>query len=281
MRRWRFAINLDTTPTESNQHLCNVCVVTSGGHEAVDSADPRTVGMPRLRSSAENAYAYRTVQRRVDALIRGRADLADLAVAACPEWSVHHTVCHLAGTAQDLVSHNLQNVGTDAWTSAQIGRMAIFSADEVLDLWAETAILVARQFEQSPKLYGAQVVFDALTHEHDIRDAIGEPRRRVEDPDFAVAVGYLTTMLDRAIRRAALPSLRLTTPTVGAVQLGDPNRAPAHIAIDLADFELLRAFGGRRSMRQLLALPWQGDAHDLLPIFNTAFVRPPVNDLRE
>lgn len=255
--------------------------MTSGGHVATGPVGPQIAGRPRLRSSADNAHAYRTVQRRVDELIRGRAEVAALPVAACPEWSVHQIVRHLAGTGEDLVSLNLQNVGTDAWTAAQIDRMANHCLDELLDLWAQTSILVAEHFEQSPKLYGAQAVFDALTHEHDIRGAIGEPWRLDDDPAFAVALGYLTTTLDRSIRRAALPSLRLTTPTVGTVQLGDPDKAPAHIAIGLSDFEALRAFGGRRSVRQLLALPWRGDAQDLMPIFDTAVVRPPVNDLLE
>jgi hypothetical protein len=98
---------------------------------------------------------------------------------------------------------------------------------------------------------------------------------------FAVAAGFLTTMLDQAIRSTAMPELRLTTPTTGAVQIGDPSSAPSQVAVELSDFEALRAFGGRRSVRQLLALPWQGDASYLVPILSTPAVRPPGNDLIE
>ncbi|HEV7582273.1 MAG TPA: maleylpyruvate isomerase N-terminal domain-containing protein [Mycobacterium sp.] len=66
----------------------------------------------QLRSGADAAAAYRTVQRRVDALVRGRTDVCERNVPACPEWSVRQTVSHLAGTAQDMVSLNLDTAGT-------------------------------------------------------------------------------------------------------------------------------------------------------------------------
>jgi uncharacterized protein (TIGR03083 family) len=237
---------------------------------------------PRLCAGVDVAAAYRTVQRRVDALLRGRTDVADRRVAACPEWSLRQTLSHLAGTAQDIASLNLVGVGTDAWTQAQLDRLAHHNLDELLDLWAQATGPAADVLTRGPKLLCAQGVFDALTHEHDIRGALDEPGSRTADPVFVVAAGFLTTMADRTIRRNANPCLRLTTPTTGTTQLGDPVKAPSQIEVELSDFEALRAFGGRRSTRQLLALPWRGDdAAALLPIFATPVVRPPIDDLAE
>jgi uncharacterized protein (TIGR03083 family) len=235
----------------------------------------------QLLPGTDAAAGYRTVQRRVDALVRGRAEMADHKVPACPEWSVRQAVSHLAGTAQDMVSLNLDGAGTDAWTQAQLDRLADHSLDQLLDLWAETAEMAAELLAQSPKLIGAQAVFDALTHEHDIRGAIAEPGFRTEDPAFAVAAGFLTTMLDRALSRTGDACLQLTTPTTGPAQLGDPAKAHSEIVVELNDFEALRAFGGRRSHRQLLALPWRGGAEALLPVFDRSVVRPPADDLTE
>ncbi|WAJ43145.1 hypothetical protein OK015_18170 [Mycobacterium sp. Aquia_216] len=241
-----------------------------------------TTGARRyLRSPVDAAAAYRTVQRRVDALLRGRTGVGEHIVPACPGWTIHQTVCHLAGTAQDLASRNLDDAGTDAWTQAQLDRLADHSVDQILDQWAQATDAVTELVADSPKLFGAQSVFDALTHEHDIRGALGEPGSRTADPAFAVAAGYLITMVDRAIRRNAYPCLRLTTPTTGTTQLGDPTKAAGEIAVELSDFEALRVFGGRRSRRQLSALPWVGDAAALLPIFQTTAVRPPTRDLIE
>jgi hypothetical protein len=101
-------------------------------------------------------------------------------------------------------------------------------------------------------------------------------------------MGFVTTMGDQFIRQAELPALRLATPTIGSVQLGDPSTARGQLALSISDFEALRALGGRRSIRQLLALPWQGNPTDLvpafthlLPAFSNDGVRPPNNDLLE
>jgi hypothetical protein len=83
-----------------------------------------------------------------------------------------------------------------------------------------------------------QLVFDTLTHEHDIRGALSEPGSRTGDLAFEVALGFSTTMGDQFIRHAGLPALRLITPTIGSVQLGDPHTArgqyPATVSAALA-----------------------------------------------
>jgi hypothetical protein len=148
---------------------------------------------------------------------------------------------------------------------------------------------VIARLARAPQASAGQLVFDTLTHEHDIRGALGEPGSRTADLAYQVALGFATTMGDQFIRQAGLPALRLSTPTIGTVQLGDPDTAPGQLALNISDFEALRAFGGRRSIRQLLALPWRGDdPTDLLPAFTTqlpAFsndgMRPPNDDLVE
>ncbi|MGV8048522.1 maleylpyruvate isomerase N-terminal domain-containing protein, partial [Mycobacterium kansasii] len=77
--------------------------------------------------------AYRLVHRRVDSLLRGRADVAELTVPACPDWTVHQTVAHLTGIAQDIATGNLDDVGSQAWTQAQVERLDGLSIDELLD----------------------------------------------------------------------------------------------------------------------------------------------------
>jgi hypothetical protein len=251
---------------------------------------------PQLLPSFDAAAAYRLVYGRIDALLRGRADVAELTVPACPAWTVRQTLAHLAGVAQDIVSLNLQGGATDLWTQAQVDRLGGNSIDELLDLWGQMIGPVTARLGQAPEGPAGQTVFDALTHEHDIRSALGEPAFRTRDPAFAVAGGFLTTMLDAIIRQtelpaavqliiptrhAGLPALRLMTPTMGSLQLGDPDTATDQLILEVSDFEALRAFGGRRSVRQLLALPWQGDPTNLLRAFGNHAIRPPNDDLVE
>ncbi|MFY2859696.1 maleylpyruvate isomerase N-terminal domain-containing protein [Mycobacterium sp. THU-M104] len=241
----------------------------------------RSARAPQLLPISDAEAAYRLVHRRVDALLRGRADVAELTVPACPDWTVHQTVAHLTGIAQDIATGNLDDVGSQAWTQAQVERLDGLSIDELLDLWAQSIDPLAAQLTLGPKLAAGQLVFDALTHEHDIRGSLGEAGCRVGDLSYQVALGFLATMFDLAFRHTGQAAMRLTTPSIGTVQLGDPDAAADLLAIGLSDFDALRAFGGRRSVRQLSALPWHGDPPNPPPAARNHAIRPPNNDLIE
>lgn len=242
----------------------------------------RSAEAPRLSPISDAAAAYRLVYHRVDALLRGRAEVAELMVPACPGWTVRQTVAHLAGGAQDVASLNLEGVGCESWTQAQVDRLGHNSIEELLDLWGQAIDPVTAMLHQGvPESSAGQLVFDALTHEHDIRGALGEPGSRTEDPAFTVAAGFLTTAYDQAIRQSGQPAFRLITPTLGSLQIGDPATTPDHVTLDISDYEMLRAFGGRRSHGQLSALPWHGDPPNPPPAARNHAIRPPNDDLVE
>ncbi len=252
------------------------------------SSRSHTCRPPQLLPISDAAAAYRLVCRRIDGLIRSRAEVADLTVPACPGWTIRQTVAHLAGVAQDVVSLNMEEKAATSWTKAQVDRLGGTSIDDLLDLWEQLIDAVSARLDLAPQASASQLVFDTLTHEHDIRGALAESGSRTPDLTFEVALGFLTTMGDRIYREAGLPALQLTTPTTGSVQLGDPQTAPGQLALDISDFEALRAFGGRRSIRQLMALPWRGDPTHLLPAFTHSLpaasnggIRPPSDDLLE
>lgn len=243
---------------------------------------------PVLLPIGDAGVAYRLIVERVDALLRGRAGIADLAVPACPGWSIQQVVAHLAGVAQDVVALNLENKGTSPWADAQVARLGAHCVDDLLDLWRQSLDDVQANLAFAADAGVCQLVFDTLTHEHDIRGALGEPGSRGGDLAFQAALGFVTTMGDQFIRQARLPALWLSTPTIGSVQLGDPHTARGHVALNVSDFEALRSFGGRRSIGQLLALPWDGDPTTLMPVFTDVLpaftnggIRPPADDLIE
>lgn len=47
---------------------------------------------PLLLPISAAGAAYRLIFERVDALVRGRADIAELAVPACPGWNIQQVV---------------------------------------------------------------------------------------------------------------------------------------------------------------------------------------------
>jgi hypothetical protein len=241
---------------------------------------------PRLSPISDAAAAYRLVYERIETLLRGRPEVAELIVPACPDWTIRQTVAHLAGVAEDIVSLNMEGKAAEAWTQAQIKRLDGQSIDELLDLWGQMIDPVTTRLAQEAS--ACQLVFDALTHEYDIRGAMNERGSRRGDLAFTVALGFSTTMGDIFIRHGELPALQLMTPTVGSIQLGDLHTARDLVALAISDFEALRALGGRRSVRQLLALPWRGDPTHLmpafthlLPAFSNEGMRPPTDDLVE
>jgi hypothetical protein len=93
-------------------------------HEEQTQVNAQEVGRPQLRSAADAAAACQIVHGRVDAPLRDCTHVGDLNVPACPDWSVLRTVSHLVGSAEDIVSQNVQGAGTDAWTQAQVNRLA-------------------------------------------------------------------------------------------------------------------------------------------------------------
>lgn len=238
---------------------------------------------PRLLPIPAAATAYRLVYQRIETLLHDRADVAELVVPACPAWTVQQTVAHVTGVAQDVISRNLEGVGSESWTQAQIDRLGHHSIDELLGLWGQSMDLLPAQLvgKGTSELEAGQLVFDVLTHEHDIRGAVGEPGPRDSDLSYEVALGFLTTMYDLVLRHTGTAAMRLTTPSIGTVQLGDPDTATDRLVIDISDFDALRAFGGRRSMRQLRTLPWSSDPPSLPPVAGNHAIRPPDDDLVE
>ncbi|MGH3828123.1 MAG: hypothetical protein ACRDQX_13285, partial [Pseudonocardiaceae bacterium] len=134
-----------------------------------------TMDRPQPRPAAEAAAGYRLVRQRIDTLLRGRAEVAELVVPACPSWTVRQTVSHLCGVAQDLIAGNIQGAGTEPWTWAQVLRLAERKLNDLLNLWAEKTDEVTALLPRGSDLAANQLVFDALTHEHDLRGALGEP----------------------------------------------------------------------------------------------------------
>ena len=175
-----------------------------------------------------------------------------------------------------------------SWVNAQVARLGEHSIDELFARWEQSLDAVSTNLAFASDAGVCQLVFDTLTHEHDIRGALGEPASGTGDLTYTAALSFMTTTGDQFIRHARLPSFRLSTPSLGSVQMGDPRTAPSQLAHRISDFDALRSFGGRRSVPQLLALPWDGDpTHlmpaftELLPTFTDGGLRPPPQDLVE
>lgn len=207
---------------------------------------------------------YGATRERVGSLVRDLDDAAAATpVAACPGWTVHDVVAHLAGTVTDVLAGNLDGVGGGAWTGAQVAARRDVPIPDLVDEWDKGS----PQFEDGLRAIGGEMaataVSDVFQHEQDIRSALGRQGGRDHDVMLTIIESYVPG-LARRVGDAGLGPLRVEAGahpfTAGE---GDP------VATVRAEpFELVRALGGRRTVDEIRALSWDGDAGAYAPIFS-------------
>ena len=174
-------------------------------------------------------------------------------LSATPPWVVADGYRHVTGVCADVLDGALEGAGSPAWTAAQLAARAGRSIDDICGEWAERGPqLDARVRDAGTAM--AFVVFDAWTHEQDIRAGAGRAGGRDE---LAVTLAPLA---------AAAFNERYTTN--GGVPLAVVMDGREHVLgsgapvarLDTSPYELMRMIFGRRSRAQVEAAGWSGDA---------------------
>lgn len=204
----------------------------------------------------DTSEAYRAVRERMIEL----ALTADPAtqVPTCPDWTVRDLLAHVTGVAADVVAGRLEGAGTEPWVDAQLRARADATVGELAAEWATSGV----QVDEICAALGdgiAQLVFDVVSHEHDLRAALGAPGGR--DGALDIALRWVSTTW--AGQAAPAGALRLVAGDVD-VTLGEG--APTAV-LRLSPFEALRALSGRRTITQLRDYPWEGDPEPWLGLF--------------
>lgn len=218
--------------------------------------------------------AYRETRLRISGLLRelDEGD-GDRPVPACPAWNVRQLASHVVGVSADIMAGNIADAGSDAWTGAQVTTRADRTLPELIDEWD----VVGPQVEAALAggLLPAQAVFDLVTHEHDLRGAIGRPGAADEE---AVAIGltFVEETWPLVMAGYQIPPLRIVTGGADMVVGEDPV-----VTLHLSPFEALRALTGRRSLAQVAAYDWDTDPGPWLPAFTWGPFNPSPVDLDE
>jgi uncharacterized protein (TIGR03083 family) len=206
---------------------------------------------------------YAETRERLADLALARAADADITVPACPDWTVKDAVAHVTGIVTDILDQNLDGVGSDAWTQAQIDARRDKTIEQIVDEWRTRG----PEFDAGLDLLGAgagrPAVADLVVHEQDIRQALDAPGGRGSD-GVAVAFDLYREVLGTRIAEHERPALRVAA---GADEMvlgeGEPTTS-----LRGDKFELMRALTGRRSDAQLRALDWDGDPTPYLDIMS-------------
>jgi len=195
------------------------------------------------------AHAYRGVRERVSSLVREAGDDGIESIApAAPEWRVRDVVAHLSGICADVLDGNLEGVATDSWTATQVDHRRGWPIEELLAEWEEKGRAIEAMVPDFPEIVVGQMIADAVTHEHDIRGALGTPGARDSD---AVDIGcrWGAQVLDGSV------PLCLET-DAGPVLVGEGDPVAT---VRASRFELARTMTGRRSLDQVRAYDWDGE----------------------
>lgn len=188
--------------------------------------------------SGEAVDAYIALRRRVIDLIRSVPDEDSVRVVpSCPAWTTSALVAHMMGVNEDILAGRMEGVTTDAWTQAQVDRHTGESLRQLADGWESIAADFDVLLPHIPTPVNSQLVMDAVTHEHDLRHALGSTDGRESDA-VGVALGWV---LDMAETRQPGLGRRLAESGV-------------------SHFQLLRSLTGRRTMGQMDELGLPGES---------------------
>lgn len=248
---------------------------------------------------------YGQSRERVTQLLSGVSDEeAKAPVPTCPNWSVHDVLAHLSGVCADVLSGNVGGVASDPWTAAQVDARRDKRVAEILTEWNELAPQVESFANNFPGRVGEQFVTDGVTHEHDIRLALGRPGAR-DGEAVLVGADFIVMGLGAALRAHGLGPLEVragdrswmlgggepagddaaiadavAAALSGALLEGESttsDEAPV-ATLEASPFEVMRALTGRRSAAQIAAYTWSADPAPYLRAFQFGpFTTSPVD----
>ena len=215
------------------------------------------------------AQMYAATRVRLTDLLRTLTpEQLEAVVPGTPLWTVLDVARHLAGVADDMGAGRIEGAATDPWTAAQVEARKDASLDEVLAEWEAKGPVVEKLLDEVGPAAN-RLVIDVVTHEQDVRGAVGQPGGR-DEPAADWSVQQLVAGVDFAIRRAGTGPLRIRGGSDEWIVGGEGEPVAT---VTAPAYELLRALIGRRSLAQIRGYEWEGDAEsfvELLPIFPAA-----------
>jgi len=195
---------------------------------------------------------YGACRERIVALVSDLdAEQTATPVPACPGWTVHDVVAHLAGSVTDVLAGRMDGVGRPEWTGAQVDARRGTPIGDMVSEWNSAS----PQFEATLQAVGGPMaslgVADAWNHEQDIRAALGLEGGNDPAAEHTAIEGYAPMVG----ARWDAPLLVVVGDTHVRSGAGEPGAT-----VTGAPYDLARALAGRRTEPELRALRWEGDA---------------------
>jgi len=210
------------------------------------------------------ARHYQSAHERLAAFARGlSADDADIPVPGTPGWSVHDVLAHLAAIPTDALAGRIDGIPSDGQTATQVAERKDRDIAELLAEWAPNVPTMCDGARAD--LVPPNLAVDALTHEQDIRGALGQPPALTAD-ELRFCTNLYAFGCGRGLKHAGIPPLAIEatdTDFAFVAGIGEPEAR-----VRATEFELFRALSGRRSRAQVAAYDWDGDPAPYLDRFS-------------
>ncbi|HEX4728586.1 MAG TPA: maleylpyruvate isomerase family mycothiol-dependent enzyme [Jatrophihabitans sp.] len=204
---------------------------------------------------------YRDSQARVQQLLtRLTADELAVPVPACPLWTVQDVLAHLTGVSASIADGSGANPASTEWTRGHVEGRKGHTIEQLFGEWhANTGAVTQLPITSMSWL---PILHDTLSHEADIRGAIGAPQ--LPGDVLAAAYPLLLASLQRRLSKFGTVRLELDEQPV------DIGTGPADLVVLASRFEFWRGAFGRRSPTQMENWVRLGDPVAfaiILPIF--------------
>lgn len=206
---------------------------------------------------------YRQAHERIAGLVDGLDDAQVLTVVpGTPEWCVHDLLAHLAAIPSDIMTGKLGGIPTPEETQEQVETRRGRGIPALLDEWRSALDPICEGARAG--LVPAPLAIDVITHEQDLRGALGATPVPDDDAVSFAATGF-SFGLGRRLAETELSPLRLHDPDSGFDVVAGKGEPVATVAAPV--FELFRAMAGRRSATQVAAFGWDTDSAPYLDAF--------------
>lgn len=195
------------------------------------------------------ADLYRAQREAIADLIGSHGEaVGAVPVPACPAWTVADLTAHLSGAPAALLARSSPGDDAVGWVAGHVAERVGRPVTANLGEWAEVGPGYDALLTKNEVAWGS-LLYDAIAHEHDLREALDEPGGR-EGVAVDYAVDRALALLDSKATGAGAGTLRVTA-GAGTWEVGD---GEPWASLDVpTPWELMRLLGSRRSEQQVRA----------------------------
>jgi uncharacterized protein (TIGR03083 family) len=200
-------------------------------------------------------------------------------IQSCPDWNIHDLLSHVTGLCVAISQGDSPPADTQNWVNQQVISRKSHASAQVVAEWQSSLDAFSAVAASNMRL-AMPLTYDLLVHEFDLLHALKTAPHMHNDDALLLAMNVAALILDGDISKADVGSLLLiANQHEWQCGSGEIIATLDLSALDNPIFELIRLTGSRRSHKQLLAYPWQGDFERLLPMLS--HMELPLTDIVE